>query len=65
MDIIRKCPFCGVSLSLNVPDEAYNKIMSGSLVQNAWPEATATEREIFISGLCPDCQEEVFDGSEE
>lgn len=65
MTVTRQCPFCGKGLLVDIPDEAYQKICNGELIQNAWPEASATQREILISGLCPACQDEVFNGSEE
>ena len=42
------------------PKDAYEKWQFGLLIQEAWPEGSATERETLISGLCKDCQEGVF-----
>jgi len=31
-------------------------------IQEAWPTATATQRECLVSHLCPDCQDDIFGG---
>ena len=54
------CPICDKKYKLEVPDAAYKKWKSGELVQRAWPEGTSTQRESLITGMCPDCQEEIF-----
>ena len=33
-------------------------------VQNAFPYLTADEKELLVSGLCLDCQKEVFDSDD-
>lgn len=50
------CPFC------NKPPEEYvvkieqlNKYSEGALIQDAFPELSAVERERLISGTCGEC----------
>jgi len=38
------------------------KLNSGELVQVAAPDLSPEEREVLISGLCPDCQKAIFGG---
>lgn len=57
------CPFCGAISSVDVePTELTMAYFSGDLsVQKAFPYLSATKREMLITGLCEDCQEELFD----
>jgi Zn ribbon nucleic-acid-binding protein len=54
------CPMCNTYHTLTVELEQYLNYQSGELVQDAFPHMSPTNRERFVSGLCPDCQEEVF-----
>lgn len=58
--ILFTCPICGREHELIVDFEQYLEYQSGALVQDAFPHMSPTDRERFVSGLCPDCQEEVF-----
>lgn len=58
--ILFTCPICGHEHELTVDFVQYLKWESGELVQNAFPHMSPTDRERFISNLCPDCQKEVF-----
>ena len=55
-----ECPMCGEYHMLTVDLEQYLNYQSGELVQDAFPHMSPTDRERFISGLCPDCQKEIF-----
>ena len=54
------CPMCNAYHTLTVELEQYLEYQSGELVQDAFPHMSPTDRERFVSGLCPDCQKEVF-----
>lgn len=58
--ILFTCPICGREHELTVDFEQYLDYQSGELVQDAFPHMSPTDRERFVSGLCPDCQKEVF-----
>lgn len=58
--ILFTCPICGHEHELTVDFEQYLVYQSGELVQDAFPHMSPTDRERFVSGLCPDCQKEVF-----
>lgn len=54
------CPMCGKYHTLTVDIKEYYDYQSGALVQDAFPHMSPTDRERFISGLCPDCQKKIF-----
>lgn len=56
LNVERDCPFC--NKKQYIKDISYDNFVDwqgGVLVQDAFPELTAQEREILISGICPDC----------
>ena len=58
--ISKVCPFCGHVSEIWVDDEVLNRMESEEPIQSILPEVPASEREVLISGICIDCQEEVF-----
>lgn len=61
IEIANFCPFCGASHSVFAPFEEYTAWIMGDLVSEAFISLSATEREQIISGICPTCQEDIFD----
>lgn len=53
--IIRKCPFCGKETRLLVNADQYDKWKAGTLIQNAFPDMNADDREIIMTGICANC----------
>ncbi len=58
--IITTCPFCGHTNEVAVNEADYWDWQDGALVQNAFPYLTADEREMLVSGICPDCWDKMF-----
>lgn len=58
------CPFCGKAHEVEVFEGDYLDWQKGKLAQDAFPYLDATQREELISGLCPECQADIF-GSED
>ena len=56
----KACPFCGQLSTATVPTIGFDKYMNGELVQRAFPNIPAETREFMITGMCKDCQEEIF-----
>jgi hypothetical protein len=56
------CPRCGVIHFVVCREEQYNRYRNGELIQVAFNDLTATEREEIITGFCPSCIEETFGG---
>ena len=60
-----KCPFCGELTEVTVTALDYVAYTSGELAQKAFPYLSPDERELIISGMCPDCQSKFFGSDEE
>lgn len=59
-----ECPICGHSHSIKVSAEGLSRYFDGGLIQDCFPELSADEREMIISGICPECWEKMFGGVE-
>ena len=61
MKITVTCPQCGQQFSKEFNTTKVNRVMTGELVQNVFPELTSDERELyFISHICPVCWDNLF-----
>jgi hypothetical protein len=64
MDV--KCKFCGKTIKINVTEEQekfWNSVKNDRdrpHVQHIFPNLSADERELFISGMCPTCWDKTF-----
>lgn len=61
--VLARC-FCGKVNEVRVEVEAYNRWQGGELIQVVFPDLSAEERELLISGTCPSCWDAMF-GEEE
>lgn len=59
------CPFCGKAHEVEVFEGDYLDWQDGKLAQDAFPYLDATQREELISGLCPECQADIFGDEDE
>jgi len=55
------CRWCPVQLDIPIEQRHFISWMNGEYIQDAMPELSADLREMFISGTCPRCWEEMFD----
>lgn len=62
--VITRCPFCGEEHTVEVRLEDYHAYRQGGLAQDCFPYLSAGEREMLISGVCPQCWDDMF-GSDE
>lgn len=60
MIISTVCPFCGHHDAVTVPESGYLAWQNGELIQNAFPDLSAEEREMLLTGICRKCQAEIF-----
>lgn len=60
IELKRNCPSCGQTQVVSVEQEDYDKYQNGMYVQNAFPYLSAEQRELFITGICPECWEKMF-----
>jgi hypothetical protein len=58
--ITTACPFCGRITTLSIPVDDCIAWQNGSLVQNAFPDLSAEDREVLLSGICWNCQINIF-----
>jgi len=63
--VITGCPFCGLIHEVEVNEIDYLDWQDGTLAQDAFPYLDANEREMLISGICPDCWDKMFGSDEE
>ena len=55
------CPFCSKWSKVRITKEKFERYAEGKeKVQDIFPELSADDREILISGICLDCQKKVF-----
>ncbi len=60
-----QCKCCGKNQDLDVDPISYTKWQKGMLIQNAFPDMSADDRELLISGTCTICWEEMFPEEDE
>lgn len=68
MKISRLCPLCGTinTYDLNVTERQLNAYENRfDLIQNIFPNLSASEREFIKTGYCMSCQEMLFSCDEE
>lgn len=54
------CIKCGVEQSVIVGEQALENWNNGMLIQDAFPELDAGQREFLMSGICGDCFDKMF-----
>ena len=60
------CIICGKVNIVRMPVKAYKLwAIEGEFIQRAWPEGTATEREMLINGTCGSCFDTLTDYGDE
>ena len=55
-----RCPHCRRLYTLQLSKAGIEARENGALIQDAFPELTAGERELLISGTCDACWERFF-----
>lgn len=59
----KACVVCGEKSLIELDGKKYHRwTEGGEHVQNVWPEKTADERELLITGTHPDCWNNMFGG---
>ena len=61
----KPCCMCGKSHELEVLKDDYLRWKAGAFVQVAFPEMPPPEREMLISGTCPECFAVLFPEEED
>ena len=55
LTIQTQCPRCHETSHAYIPVEGYVAWLSGTLIQDAFPDLSEDEREALMTGLCPSC----------
>lgn len=60
-----QCPICQDMTGVEIPIDEYEKLTQEEIdnepIQIIFPNMRPTQREIFISNLCPTCQNQIFE----
>lgn len=56
----RACPMCSEPSYLDVDEDGLLRWEGGHYIQDAFPELTAEQRELLMTGFHPKCWDEVF-----
>ena len=59
------CPICHQFHYVEVDERDFFAWQGGALAQDAFPYLSADEREMLISGICPECWGKMFSEPEE
>lgn len=59
------CQNCGTTKTYKLPLHNTIAWRGGMLIQDAFPDLPAEDREFLISGLCPECWNKLFNGIDE
>lgn len=68
MVVTMTCPLCNrkVSKDLNITkNQVFRWLNNGELVQNVFPDLSPDDREFLMTGMCSNCQPEIFIGEEQ
>ena len=57
---VKKCVICHRFVEIKMFAEGYKKYIEGALIQDAFPDMRIADREFLISGICEDCQKDIF-----
>lgn len=61
LDIATTCPCCGKEHIVRVKvSDYFDWQFEGLYIQEAFPYLSADEREMLMSGTCPDCWNKIF-----
>jgi len=58
--LVTECPFCKKEHVMVVSTLNWVQRLQGALVQEAFPEMSAEDRERVVSGTCPKCWDKFF-----
>lgn len=57
------CPFCGHESTIKVDPRAYSRWIWGTLIQDAFPDWSADQRELLMTGAHSGCWDSHFGGT--
>jgi RNase P subunit RPR2 len=61
VEVTIPCSKCGTEHVFEITSKQFHMINDGKeLIQNILPDVTPPEREMFITGVCPECWKGIF-----
>lgn len=63
--LMRKCPFCPTISEVVVEAQGLWDYEHGVMLQNAFPDLSADEREVILTGICTPCYDSITDEDED
>lgn len=60
VDLESTCWLCKEPSTVTMPMEAYTRWQEGAFIQRAWPDGSAADREIAMSGAHGKCYDDAF-----
>ena len=60
MTVEKMCQECQKNVKLQVRKQDFIAYQNGAFVQNAFPYLSDGDRELFVSGICSSCFDELF-----
>ena len=60
INLIRKCPACGVGTTFVLDPEKVGRWKGGEYIQDVWPDWTPDERELLMTGTHEACWNVLF-----
>lgn len=65
--ISRRCPHCGKISKVKIPKDEWENWDNGKggLIQNCLPSLSQDDRELLLSGICPECWKSIFFNEDE
>lgn len=64
--MVVKCSHCGKEVELPIHESDVRRwLRKGTLIQREFPNLSASQREMLLSEICPECWDKIFKEEEE
>lgn len=60
LQVQKRCSMCGTVYTIPMTEAEHELLMSGVHIQDALPNHSPDDRELFVSGICGKCFDEIF-----
>lgn len=61
VELKRTCCFCDGSTAIVLDKDKFDRWLYGEWVQNVWPELSADDREMLVTGTHAECWDKLFE----
>ncbi len=63
--LVITCTSCGKDHHFDVATDSFESWTRGAFIQDAMPDLSSNDREMFISGMCGECFDKMFPDEED